>query len=129
MGFWEFIVIAIVGTIVLGPDKLPGALRKLVQWKRQMSQMAQGLTAEVNEQLRVHELHKNLKEAEEKGFENLSPELQKSVMELQQAASSVNVSATNDQPQQSAEDQIKNGLEGTMTPDSEGHVKGTHKND
>lgn len=94
MGFWEFIVIAIVGTIVLGPDKLPGALRKIVQWKRQLSQMAQGVSAEVNEQLRVHELHNNLKEAEKRGFENLSPELQRSVDELQKAANSVNSETT-----------------------------------
>ena len=36
MGFWEFVVIAIVGTIVLGPDKLPGALRKIVELKRKL---------------------------------------------------------------------------------------------
>ena len=89
MGFWEFIVIAVVGTIVLGPDRLPGAIRKLVRFKRQMSQMAQGLSAEVNEQLRTHELHQNLKKAEEQGMKNLSPELQKSVDELTKAAESV----------------------------------------
>ena len=89
MGFWEFIVIAVVGTIVLGPDRLPGAIRKLVRFKRQMSQMAQGLSAEVNEQLRTHELHQNLKKAEEQGMKNLSPELQNSVDELTKAAESV----------------------------------------
>ncbi len=90
MGFWEFIVIAIVGTIVLGPDKLPGALRKLVEMKRKLSQMTQGLSAEVNEQLRIHELHQNLKEAEKSGLTGLSPELQNSVDELKAAAKSVN---------------------------------------
>lgn len=89
MGFWEFIVIAVVGTIVLGPDRLPGAIRKLVQLKRQLSQMAQGLTAEVSEQLRTHELHENLKKAEQQGMKNLSPELQQSVDELTRAAKSV----------------------------------------
>lgn len=93
MGFWEFVVIAIVGTIVLGPDKLPGALRKIVELKRKISSMTQGLSAEVNEQLRIHELHNNLKEAEKQGFENLSPKLQRSVDELQQAAKSVNTPA------------------------------------
>ncbi len=90
MGFWEFIVIAVVGTIVLGPDKLPGALRQIVQFKRKISQMAQGVSAEVSEQLRIHELHQNLKKAEQQGFENLSPELQRSVDELKNAAASVN---------------------------------------
>ncbi|QTH63023.1 twin-arginine translocase subunit TatB [Psychrosphaera ytuae] len=115
MGFWEFIVIAIVGTIVLGPDKLPGALRKIVQWKRKLSQMAQSVSAEVNEQLRVHELHNNLKEAEKKGFENLSPELQRSVDELYKAANSVNPD-TPAKPE-IVEPQSKDGLENKKTND------------
>lgn len=89
MGFWEFVVIAIVATIVLGPDKLPGAIRSITRVKRQVSQMYQGFTSEVNEQLRVHELHENLKKAEQQGLDNLSPELQRSVDELKQAAESV----------------------------------------
>lgn len=98
MGFWEFIVIAIVGTIVLGPDKLPGALRKLVQMKRKLSQMTQGLSAEVNEQLRIHELHQNLKEAEKNGLTGLSPEVQNSINELKDAARSVNPNFIDDSP-------------------------------
>lgn len=90
MGFWELIVIAVVGTIVLGPDRLPGALRKVVQFKRQISQMTQSFSAEVNEQLRVHELHENLKKAEQQGLEDLAPDLKRSVEELKNAAASVN---------------------------------------
>ncbi|MDO6720801.1 Sec-independent protein translocase protein TatB [Psychrosphaera sp. 1_MG-2023] len=90
MGFWELILIAVVGTIVLGPDRLPAAMRKVVQFKRQLSQMTQSFSAEVNEQLRVHELHENLKKAEQQGLDSLSPELQKSVDELTKAAESVN---------------------------------------
>lgn len=92
MGFWEFALIALVATVVLGPDKLPGAIRSVVKFKRQASQMFQGLSSEVNEQLRVHELHENLKKAEQQGMQNLSPELQQSVDELKQAAQSVNES-------------------------------------
>lgn len=89
MGFWEFIVIAVVGTIVLGPDKLPSAIRRVSKIKQQFSQAVQGLSADMNEQLRVHELHENLKKAEQQGMKNLSPELQASVDELTQAAKSV----------------------------------------
>lgn len=90
MGFWEFVVISVVATIVLGPDKLPNAIRSVVKVKRQVTQMFQGFSNEVNEQLRVHELHENLKKAEQQGMENLSPELQRSMDELKQAAASVN---------------------------------------
>jgi sec-independent protein translocase protein TatB len=90
MGFWEFVLIAVVGTIVLGPDRLPSALRRIVSLKRQLTQMTQSLSAEVSEQLRVHELHENLKKAEQQGMKDLSPELQQSVDELTNAAKSVN---------------------------------------
>ena len=113
MGFWEFILIAVVGTIVLGPDKLPGALRQIVQLKRKLSQMAQGVSAEVSEQLRIHELHQNLKEAEKQGFENLAPDLQKSVDELKKAAESVNQPAS----------QVATSLQDTLS-----HVAPTHAN-
>lgn len=84
-------MIAVVGTIVIGPEKLPGALRQLVEWKRKLTQMTQGLSAEVSEQLRVHELHQDLKKAEEQGLENIAPNLQRSIDELKAAAASVNV--------------------------------------
>jgi len=114
MGFWEFIVIVIVGTIVLGPDKLPGALRKLVQMKRKLSQMTQGLSAEVNEQLRIHELHQNLKEAEKNGLTGLSPEVQNSINELKDAARSVNPNFIDDSPAPSVNKQEEHQL-----PDAE----------
>jgi len=98
MGFWEFIVIAVVGTIVLGPDKLPSAIRRFAKAKRQLSQMVQGVSAEVNEQLRVHELHENLKKAEQQGMENLTPELQQSVDELTNAAKSVQQTLSESEP-------------------------------
>ena len=90
MGFWEFVLIALVATIVLGPDKLPGAVRSVIKFKRQASQMFQNLSGEVNEQLRVHELHQHLKQAEQQGMKNLSPEIQQSINELTKAAESVN---------------------------------------
>ena len=37
----------------------------------------------------MHELHENLKKAEQQGLKDLSPDLQNSVSELQQAAQSV----------------------------------------
>ena len=51
--------------------------------------MANSVKAEVSEELRVHELHENLKKAEQQGLKDLSPDLQHSVSELQQAAQSV----------------------------------------
>ena len=90
IGFLEILVIAVLALLVLGPERMPGALRSVAKTFRSVRSMASGFKTEVEEQLRVHELHENLKKAEQQGLENLSPELQKSVDELKSAAESVN---------------------------------------
>lgn len=89
MGIWELVVIFVVGLIVLGPERLPTAIRSAARWFKTVKQMANNVQAEINEELRVHELHSNLKKAEQQGFKDLSPEIQQSVDELTQAAESV----------------------------------------
>lgn len=89
MGFWELLLIGVVALLVLGPDRLPGAIRSTAKTVRGVRSMAQGFRQEVEEQLKVHELHENLKKAEQQNLQNLSPELQQSVDELRDAAKSV----------------------------------------
>lgn len=89
IGFIELCVIAVVALVVLGPDRLPGAIRSTSKTIRSIKNMANGFRNEVEQQLRIQELHENLKKAEEQNLENLSPELQKSVDELKAAAESV----------------------------------------
>lgn len=90
MGFWELVVVAIVALVVLGPDKLPTAIRATTRWVRTVKQFGSNVQAEFNEQLRIHELHNHLKQAELHNMENLSPEVQRSIDELKAAARSVN---------------------------------------
>lgn len=89
MGFWELLVIAVLALLVLGPERLPGAMRASARTIRAVRGMANDFRNEVEQQLKVHELHENLKKAEQQNLENLSPELQKSVDELREAAKSV----------------------------------------
>jgi sec-independent protein translocase protein TatB len=56
---------------------------------RNIKSVANGFRQEIEQQFKTHELHENLKKAEQKNLENLSPELQKSVDELRDAAKSV----------------------------------------
>lgn len=90
IGFLEMMVIAVLALLVLGPERMPGALRSVAKTFRSVRSMASGFKTEVEEQLRVHELHENLKKAEQQGLDNLSPDLQKTVDELKSAAESVN---------------------------------------
>ncbi|ATC99939.1 MULTISPECIES: Sec-independent protein translocase protein TatB [Pseudoalteromonas] len=110
MGFWELFVVLVVGLIVLGPERLPTAVRSVARWIKTVKQMATNVQAEINEELRVHELHQNLKKAEQQGMDNLSPELKRSVTELSEAAQSVthsykNTEKNTEQAQNSNNDQ------------------------
>ena len=89
IGFFELLIITVVGLVVLGPERLPGAIRSTMKTVRSIKGVASGFRQEVEQQFKIHELHENLKKAEEKNLKNLSPELQKSVDELRDAAKSV----------------------------------------
>ncbi|MDM7861568.1 Sec-independent protein translocase protein TatB [Alteromonas sp. ASW11-36] len=89
IGFWELLVIGVMALLVLGPERLPGAIRSTARTIRRVKNIAGGFKAEIDEQLRIHELHENLKKAEAMSMHNLSPELQKTVDELKAAAASV----------------------------------------
>lgn len=89
MGMWELAVVLIVGLVVLGPERLPVAIRTVSRWIRTAKSMANDVSAQVNEELRVHELHQNLKKAEQLNMQDLPSDVQQSVDELNNAAQSV----------------------------------------
>jgi sec-independent protein translocase protein TatB len=89
IGFWEMLVIAVMALIILGPERLPGAIRSTMNTIRSIKDVANGFKQEVTSQLDAHELHTNLKKAEDLGMKNLGKDLQDSVNELKAAAASV----------------------------------------
>lgn len=89
MSFWELVIIAVVALLVLGPERLPGAIRSVSGFVRSVKQFGQQMQAELNDELRVQELHDKLKQAEEKGLLNLSTEEMQAMAELRQAAADV----------------------------------------
>lgn len=89
LGFWELLLIAIIGLLVLGPERLPGALRALQRTISNVRGYAGKVQAELNHELRIKELHEHLQKAEQLDADKLSPELQRSMAELRQAAAQV----------------------------------------
>ncbi|HBY88332.1 MAG TPA: twin-arginine translocase subunit TatB [Colwellia sp.] len=89
VGFWELILIAIMGLVILGPERLPVAIRTLRGWISGARKFSDTVKSELTEELRVHELHANLKKAEQSNLENLSPEVAESLKSLREAADSV----------------------------------------
>lgn len=90
IGFWELTLIGIMGLVVLGPERLPVAIRTIKGWITGVRKFSDTVKTELSEELRIHELHTNLKKAEEADMANLSPEMAESVKSLQEAAAMVN---------------------------------------
>ncbi len=89
IGFWELILIAIISLVILGPERLPVAIRTVRSWLAGIRKFSDTVKTELTEELRVHELHTNLKKAEQSNLQNLSPEVSESLKTLQEAAASV----------------------------------------
>ncbi|WP_306519354.1 Sec-independent protein translocase protein TatB [Rheinheimera sp.] len=98
MSFWELVLCGVVALIVLGPERLPGAIRSVSQFINGVRQFGQQMKAELGDELRVHELHQKLKDAEEKGLLNLTPSELTALAELRQAAAEVNNPYAGTQP-------------------------------
>lgn len=98
IGFFELVVIGVIGLLVLGPQRLPGAIRSTSRTIRNIKNMANGFKQEIEQQVRIQELHENLKKAEAQQLKNLAPELQESVNELKAAAASVNSPYRKEEP-------------------------------
>ena len=90
IGFWELALIGIMGLVVLGPERLPVAIRTLKGWVTGVRKVRDSVKSELSEELRIHELHANLKKAEQGDMTNLSPEVAESVKSLKEAAAMVN---------------------------------------
>lgn len=90
IGFWELMLIGIMGLVVLGPERLPVAIRTIKSWVSGVRKFSDTVKSELSEELRVHELHANLKKAEQSDMADLSPEVADSVKSLKEAAAMVN---------------------------------------
>lgn len=89
IGFAEILVIGVLALLVLGPERLPGAIKSFMSTMKDIKQMANGFKQEVVAQIDAHELHQNLKKAENLDFKNLDEDIQNSIQELKEAADSV----------------------------------------
>jgi len=101
IGFWEIVLISIIGLVVLGPERLPVAIRTVRGWISGARQFSNTVKTELQEELRIHELHNNLKQAEQQNMEDLSADISSSVKSLQEAAAMVTRPYEKKQPENS----------------------------
>lgn len=86
IGFSELVLISIVGLVVLGPQRMPIAIRTVMKWVRTIRGLAANVQNELSQELKLQELQESIKKAEHLNLQSLSPELAKTVDELKQSA-------------------------------------------
>lgn len=87
--FSELMLVFVVGLVVLGPERLPVAVRTVTGWIRAIRSMASTVQNELTHELKLQELQDSLKKVEEASKNNLSPEMKGSMEELREAAESM----------------------------------------
>ena len=65
-GFSEMLLASVIGLIVLGPKRLPEAVKAVAGWFRAMRSIAQNVQTKLTRELEMQELQNCLRKAEEK---------------------------------------------------------------
>ena len=86
IGFSELVLLMVVGLVVLGPKRLPVAIRTVMSWVKTIRGLAANVQNEVKQELKLQELQDSIKKAESLNLQTLSPELSKTVEELKAQA-------------------------------------------
>lgn len=86
VGFSELVLIMVVGLVVLGPKRMPIAIRTVMGWISTIRGLAANVQNELSQELKLQELKESIKKAEELNLSSLSPELSKTVEDLKNSA-------------------------------------------
>ena len=60
IGFAEMLIIALLGLVVLGPERLPQTIRTVVRWLQYLKQTAQNVRETVESELNIEEIKQDL---------------------------------------------------------------------
>lgn len=63
IGFSELLLVFVIGLIVLGPQRLPVAVKTVVGWIRAMRSLAANVQNELAQELKLQELQDSLKKS------------------------------------------------------------------
>ncbi|MCW9024449.1 MAG: Sec-independent protein translocase protein TatB [Gammaproteobacteria bacterium] len=73
IGFWELSIIALVGLIVIGPERLPGVARTVGKWVGRTRRFVNQVKNDIDSEIKQDELRKALEN--ETGLNDIKQEL------------------------------------------------------
>ncbi len=104
IGFSELLLVFVIGLIVLGPQRLPVAVKTVAGWIRALRSLATTVQNELTQELKLQEFRDSLKKSKRRATENLTPELKASMDELRQAAESMKRTYSANDPEQASDE-------------------------
>ena len=104
IGFSELLLVFIIGLVVLGPKRLPVAVKTVVGWIRALRSLATTVQNELTQELKLQEFQDSLKKVEKASLDSLTPELKASMDELREAAESMKRSYTAHDPEKASDE-------------------------
>ena len=104
IGFSELLLVFIIGLVVLGPQRLPVAVKTVAGWIRALRSLATTVQNELTQELKHQEFQDSLKKVEKASLTNLTPELKASMDELRQAAESMKRSYVANDPEKASDE-------------------------
>lgn len=103
IGFGELVLVFVIGLIVLGPKRLPVAVKTVAGWVRALRSLASTVQNELAQELKIQELQDSLKKVEKASMDHLTPELKESMDELRHAADSMKRSYSANDPERESD--------------------------
>ena len=104
IGFSELLLVFVIGLIVLGPQRLPVAVKTVASWIRTLRSLAATVQNEITQELKLQEFQESLKKVEKASLDNLTPELKASMDELREAAESMKRSYSAHDPEKASDE-------------------------
>lgn len=89
ISFGQLLLVLVIGLVVLGPERLPIAIKTVASWIKVLRRMSATVQLELNKELKLQELQDSLKKAEQSGLKTLTPELQESIDDLKRVTESL----------------------------------------
>lgn len=108
LSFSKLILLLIIGLVVLGPQRLPVAIKTIAQWINALRRLSATVQLEINKELKLQELQDSLKKAEQSGLKDISPEIQASIDDLKRVTDSLQKSMQTEY--QKTEQQVQHAL-------------------
>jgi len=89
LSFGKLILVLVIALVVLGPARLPKAIKTVASWIKALRRISATVQLELNKELKLQELQDSLKQAEKNGLDNITPELKASIEDLKRVAESI----------------------------------------